>query len=187
MVVAGGLSSRMGTDKALIELSGRSLAARAAERLDAVCPEVVVADRGRGVVPDLRSVPDGPGRGPAAGLLGAARAGAGRPLLVLACDLPAVPVALLAELVRRGRAHRADCVLPRTGRGIEPLAGYYGPGALTALEEQVAGGGYALLSLFERDDVRVELIENEELAAFGEPEAMFLNLNAPEDLDRFRS
>ena len=55
----------MGWDKAL---SG--LPALAAQRLVAVCAEVAVADRGRGLLPGLPSLPDGPGGGPAAGILG---------------------------------------------------------------------------------------------------------------------
>src|SRR5262245_23173248 len=83
VILAGGASTRMGRDKALLEIEGETLLARAARRLGEVCEEVLVADAGR-----FGGIPDGPGRGPAAGLLGAARARPGRALLVLAVDLP---------------------------------------------------------------------------------------------------
>jgi molybdopterin-guanine dinucleotide biosynthesis protein A len=83
-------------------VAGETLAARAARLLLGLCPSVVLADGGRGLLPDLPSLPDAPGQGPAAGILGAARAWPGHPLLVLACDLPRVPAALLAELLREG-------------------------------------------------------------------------------------
>lgn len=182
VVLAGGASSRMGTDKALILWRGASLAEHALRRLRAVCREVVVADRGRGVVAGARSVEDGPGQGPAAALLGAARVAPGRSLLVLACDLPAVPESFLAELVRRHRASGADCVVARTERGVEPLAALYGPRALAALEEQVRAGRYAPRELFARGDLRTEVIEGADLARHGDPERTFANLNRPEDL-----
>jgi len=182
VVLAGGASSRMGVDKARLRLDGRTLAERAAERLAAVCAEVFVADRGRGVVPGVRSVEDGPGEGPAAALLGAARTAPGRAVLALACDLPAVPESLLVEIVRRGETRRADCVLARTARGFEPLVARYSPRALAALAEQVRGGRYALRELFTRDDLTVEVIEGAALARHGEPERLFANLNTPEDL-----
>ncbi|HET9225447.1 MAG TPA: NTP transferase domain-containing protein, partial [Thermoanaerobaculia bacterium] len=69
VVLAGGASSRMGRDKALLEIEGETLVSSAARRLGEVCEEVIVADRGRGLLPG--SVPDGPGQGPAAGILGA--------------------------------------------------------------------------------------------------------------------
>lgn len=188
VVLAGGASSRMGRDKATLEVGGRTLAARAAERLARVCAEVVVADRGRGLVPGVRSVADGPGRGPAAGLLGAARAVPGRPLVALACDLPAVPEALLAALATPGESRAgwaaADLVIPRSERGFEPLVARYGPRALAALEEQVAAGEYAPRFLLGRRDLAAVVVEGAELAGFGDPEAFLANLNAPEDLAR---
>lgn len=188
VVLAGGASSRLGRDKATLVVGGRTLAARAAELLARVCPEVVVADRGRGVVPGLRSVADGAGRGPAAGLLGAARAAPGRPLVALACDLPAVPEALLAALATPGETcadwAAADLVLLRTERGLEPLVARYGPRALAALEEQVAAGDYAPRHILDRPDLRVTIVEGDELARFGDPARFLANVNAPEDLER---
>jgi molybdopterin-guanine dinucleotide biosynthesis protein A len=185
VVLAGGRSSRMGRDKARVIVGGRTLAARAVELLGRACAEVVVADGGRGVVPGARSVPDGPGRGPAAGLLGAARAVPGRPVVALACDLPAVPEALLAALAGGKREWAAaDLVLPRGPRGLEPLVARYGPRALAALEEQVAAGEYAPRYLLERTDLEVVIVEVEELAGFGDPERMFWNVNTPEELAR---
>jgi len=182
VVLAGGASSRMGTDKASIRWRGRSLAEHAARRLQVACSEVVVADRSRGLVPGVPSVDDGPGRGPAAALLGAAHSAPGRALLALACDLPAVPVSLLEELLRRGARSGADWVLPRTVRGIEPLVSLFGPRALAALEEEVRAGRYAPRELLVRGDLRIELIEGEALARHGDPEVLFTNLNHPEDL-----
>ncbi|HYU31930.1 MAG TPA: NTP transferase domain-containing protein [Thermoanaerobaculia bacterium] len=184
IVLAGGASRRMGRDKAGVELGGETLAAGAARRLAAVCPEVALADRGRGLVPGLLSFPDGPGRGPAAGLLGAARAHPGRPLLALACDLPRVPVPLLAELA--GAAEGADWVLPRWRQGPEPLCAIWGPRALAVLADRVARGVYALWSLAEDADLAVRWLEGDRLAAFGDPEEMFFNVNTPEELETAR-
>ncbi len=181
VVLAGGESRRMGRDKAALVVGGSTLAERAAELLARVCPEVVVADRGAGRVPGLPSLADGPGRGPAAGLLGAAAARPGRDLVVLACDLPAVPEALVAALARESSA---DCTVPRSPRGLEPLVARYGPAALAALARQVAAGELSVHRLIERGEVSVEILEGAGLARYGDPDEMFLNLNSPEDLER---
>lgn len=186
IVLAGGASRRMGRDKALLELDGETLAAGAARRLAAVCPEVALADRGRGLVPGLPSLPDGPGRGPAAGLLGAARAWPGRSLLALACDLPHIPVPLLAELAREVPGESPDWVLPRWRGGPEPLCALWGPRALAALEARVERGIYALWSLAGEEGLAIRWIDEDVLAAFGPPEEMFLNVNTPEELARAR-
>lgn len=178
VVLAGGASSRMGRDKALLVIDGETLAARAARRLGGVCAEVIVADAGRGALPGHVSVADGPGRGPAAGILGAAAARPGHPLLVLAVDLPRVPVPLLLELARQG----FDLALPRWTGGIEPLCAFYAPAALAILGERVARGRLDLHSLADEPGLRVRWLEEAEIRRLGEPRELFLNLNRPEDL-----
>jgi molybdopterin-guanine dinucleotide biosynthesis protein A len=180
VVLAGGASRRMGRDKATLVLGGRTLAARAADLLHPVCEEVVVADRGRGLVAGRPSLADGPGEGPAAALLGAAAARPGRELLVLACDLPAVPQDLLAALARPSAA---DCTVTRSRRGIEPLVARYGPAALAALARRVAAGELSVRRLLEDPGLVVEVVEGAALERFGDPDEIFRNLNTPEDLD----
>ncbi len=160
----------MGYDKALLEIEGETLVAGAVRRLAGVCDEVLIADAGR-----LGGIPDGPGRGPAAGLLGAARARPGRALLVLAVDLPFVPVPLLEELA--GSA--ADLALPDWSGGVEPLCALYGPAALALLEERVGQGRLSLWDLPEEPGLKVCRLGPGE---FGDPARIFLNLNTPKDI-----
>jgi molybdopterin-guanine dinucleotide biosynthesis protein A len=166
----------MGRDKAFLEIEGETLLDRAVRRLVEVCDEVLIADAGRGLAPG--SIPDGPGHGPAAGLLGAARARPGRALLVLAVDLPFVPVPLLEELARS----EADLALPGWSEGVEPLCALYGTVALALLEERVGQGRLDLWSLPEEPGLKVRRLGEKELSRFGDPARMFLNLNRPEDL-----
>ncbi len=189
VVLAGGASRRMGRDKAQLEVAGASLGEHAARRLAAVAAEILVADGGRRSVPGRRSIADGPGAGPAAGILAAAELCPGRDLLVLACDLPLVPPALLERLAR---PTVADARVPRwqaAARGpcVEPLCALYRPAALARLAARVAAGGpasraLALHRLF--GDLEIRYLEAEELRRFGPPEEVFLNLNRPADLER---
>jgi molybdenum cofactor guanylyltransferase len=181
LVLAGGESRRLGGDKA--RLDGATLPRLAAERLAAACAEVAMADRGRNLVPGRPSLPDGAGRGPAAGILGGAAAYPGRPLLVLACDLPRVPAGLLAELARSGGC---DWAVPRWAGGLEPLCALYGPRALAALAARVAAGRFDLHGLAEEGGLAVRYLEGEELRRFGDPGEVFFNLNTPDDLERWR-
>jgi molybdopterin-guanine dinucleotide biosynthesis protein A len=184
VVLAGGESRRMGRDKAILPTARGSLVERAASRLAGVCAEVAVADRGRDLLPGLRSLPDGPGSGPAAGLLGAALAFPDRPLLVLACDLPEVPEALLAELARPSGF---DWVVPRWERGVEPLCALYRPPALAALAELVARGVLAPQRLGEAPGLSIRYLGGPLLTRFGAPARIFANLNTPEELARWEA
>ncbi len=194
VVLAGGASSRLGRDKALLIAAGQTLAARAAAKLAAVCPEVVAADAARNLLPGIPSLPDGPGQGPAAGILGAAHARPAHSLLVLACDLPDVPVALLTELAVLGRkasgeknpggeeTGRPDFVVPRWSTRLEPLCAFYGHAALEALARRVARGRFAPHELADEPKLVVRFLEEPDLARFGDPAALFLNLNSPLDV-----
>jgi molybdopterin-guanine dinucleotide biosynthesis protein A len=184
VALAGGRSRRLGRDKATLRTGdGRTLLESTLERLRRAAAEVVAADRGRRVLDAVPAVDDGPGAGPAAGILGAAAARPGRALLVLACDLPRVPAALLAALA----ATAGDWVVPEwtgdDGRPrLEPLCALYRPAALACLAAQVAAGDYALHRLAARPELAVHRFGGAALAAFGPPAALFANVNTPADL-----
>lgn len=175
VVLAGGASRRMGRDKALLTYRGRGLAAWAAERLAAAGLEVVLADGGRDVAPPWPSVTDAAGRqGPVAGLLGAAAARRDRSLIVLACDLPLVPVALLAALAARLRGG-ADLVAVRSSGGLEPLVGGYGVRALARLATSPVTAGPRWLA--SQPGLRVDELAAVELVALGVAAEAFVNVN----------
>ncbi len=181
VALAGGGSRRMGRDKALIEVDGRSLLDHALSRLDAVCGEVVIADAQRRYLPERTSVADGPGAGPAAGILGAAARHPGRPLLVLACDLPNVPVALLSELATHGE----DWVLPCLDEQLEPLVALYRPAVLAVLHRRVSAGKLALHRLANEEGFTTHRLSSDEIRPFGDPQLIFHNVNRPQDLTPF--
>lgn len=96
VVLAGGRSTRMGEDKALLAWQGRSLIDHALQRFaEAGIDEAVVSgDRpAHGGIPDQHR-----GEGPLGGLLAVAEAHAGRRLLVVPVDMPRLSAAWLAHL-----------------------------------------------------------------------------------------
>jgi molybdopterin-guanine dinucleotide biosynthesis protein A len=100
VVLAGGTSRRFGSDKALAEIGGRSLIARAVANLERQCDAVIVAGRAEApvaVVPDHPA----PGLGPLGGLCGALHHAAGHgfdAVLSIPVDAFDGPVDLIAEL-----------------------------------------------------------------------------------------
>ncbi len=149
-VLAGGQSLRMGRDKALLQLGGRTLVEIALDRLRSFCAEVsVLGNRGdladfAPVIPETR-LGAGPGAGMEAGLAAAMQIWA----LFTPVDVPLVPAALLrgwsqavltraergceASFLRVGEDRQPAFALVRT-RGLGALAA-----ALEAGERRVAG------------------------------------------------
>ncbi len=113
-VLAGGASSRMGRDKAFVEVGGRTLLDRAVAALAdaAVDPVVVVGgdhdrivDAGHPFVPDQH-----PGEGPLGGILTALDALETDVVVVLACDLVDASPLAVSSLV--GALGAADVAVP---------------------------------------------------------------------------
>ena len=105
VVLAGGRSSRMGTDKALlvVDVDGRPLVSRAAQALaDASAGEVLVIG---GDAPALGALgldarpDDHPGEGPLGAILTALRLAGEDLVMVLACDMPAIDAASVRAIV----------------------------------------------------------------------------------------
>jgi molybdenum cofactor guanylyltransferase len=183
LALCGGRSERMGRDKALLPWRETDLLGHAVARLSSVTPDVALlsgrstryTDRGFSVVTD--AAPDG---GPSAGLdAGLAHAG-GRPVLLLAVDLPLVPVVLLRWLVEA--LGGADAVVPVSTRGPEPLCAAYGPACRPAIRARVAAGDRSMTAFW--PDVRVREVRAAELVPFGDPDTLFLNVNEGADLER---
>ncbi|MEM6794021.1 MAG: molybdenum cofactor guanylyltransferase [Acidobacteriota bacterium] len=196
VALAGGRSRRLGLDKATLPV--RELGLRRAgdlldwtlHRLAARCEDVLLAGGDRAPRAGAFSVPDGPGRGPAAGILGAARARPGRRLLVLACDLPRVPVALLDLLIERA-ARGGDLTVPESpvegsAPRLEPLCAVYSPPALDLLEARVSEGAFDLQGLGHAPGLRVQRLKPPDYETLGLPTEIFRNLNRPDDLAALR-
>ena len=152
LVLAGGRSSRMGTDKAaLVHPDGRPLARRCHDLLaEAGCGTVVISLRhdqelppGFEDLPDIAIArdPEGGSEGPLAGMISAMRHDPAADWLVLACDLPRLDLATLVHLVAGKRPDEAFLSYRSEFDGLpEPLCALYGAGALALLEEARAGG-----------------------------------------------
>jgi molybdopterin-guanine dinucleotide biosynthesis protein A len=184
--VAGGRSERMGRDKALLPWGGTDLLGHALRRLGAVTSDVRILC---GPVPryNERAVPLVPDRvadaGPIAGLLAALESAPGDPVMLLAVDLPLVPIPLLSQLV--SLAPGFDAVVPVSAGGEEPLCAVYGPGCLEPVLRRVAEGELKMTAFW--TDVRVREVGPGELARFGEPNTVFHNVNTAADYSLTRA
>jgi len=144
LVLAGGRSERMGSDKALLELGGVSLVERAARLLDVRCREVWISARsgqgreglGRPVLTD-RFV----GFGPAGGILSALHERPEAAWLVLGCDLPLVTPQVLEALLKLRNPWRAATAFRDPGSGLpEPLCAVWEPRSRVDLLGSLAMG-----------------------------------------------
>jgi molybdopterin-guanine dinucleotide biosynthesis protein A len=187
LLLTGGQSRRMGRDKALLVVDGRTLAERGAQLLGEVALPVVEVGPGYSRLPAVREDP--PGTGPLAALCAGAaevrRLGHDGPVLVLAVDMPFVTTGLLRFLAGRPGP---GTVVPRDRLGrAQPLCARYGPGALAVASQLVAAGQRSLRALLADLDSRaeVEWVDPPEWEPVAGPGA-FDDLDSPADLGRLR-
>lgn len=192
-ILAGGRGTRMGgARKGLLLVGGRRIVDRVAAALAAAVDEllVVAADPdAAGWLPGVRVAADlRPGNGSMGGVH-AALASAPGGALVLAWDMPFVSAALLRALRETGEREpgAVDAVVPRVSRPpapprAEPLCAYYAPSCLTTIERRLDAGDRRLTALL--DELRVRYVDDAELAAHGDADVLFANVNTPDDLAR---
>jgi molybdopterin-guanine dinucleotide biosynthesis protein A len=163
VVLAGGQSTRFGSDKALAELGGRTLLARAVDSLDGFCEYVVVAGREMAPAPTL---PDWPhaGMGPLAGIAAALHLAQDENYeAVLTCGVDSVDLPEnLLEMLVPAPAYLAD----------QPVVGLWPVGATATLERILEGDGrHSMLAFAEALGARAVKTQSQSA-----------NINTPADL-----
>jgi molybdenum cofactor guanylyltransferase len=186
-ILAGGESSRMGRDKALLELDGVALVVRAARLVESVTrtPAIVGAPErlgglGFAVIPD-----QWPGAGPLGGIATALHASQSTWNLIVACDLPYLTRAWLENIAARALASAADALLPMNERGAEPLCALYQKKCETVIRAVLERGTRKVTDGLA--GLRVEYIEPAEWKAFDSDGFLFKNMNSPADYEEAKT
>ena len=183
VIQAGGMSSRMGEDKALKPFLGRPLIQRVIDRLAPIADEVIVTTNrpdeyaflGLRLIADLK-----PGRGALGGLYTAVASAAFSQVAVVACDMPFASDVLFEGARRLMVEEDADVVIAKTDEGYEPFhALYRRETCLPAIEAAIEADQWKVISWFSKVKVR-ELLP-QEVKAFDPSGLCFWNLNTPEE------
>lgn len=183
-IQAGGLSSRMGRDKAFVELSGMPLIEHVIRRLAHIGDEtLIVTNQSRAYSHlGIRTVPDAiPGSGALVGLYSALSGAHGDTVLVVACDMPFLSRALLEHQLQL--VSQADVVVPLHQNQYEPLHAVYDRRVcLPAVEESLQAGEDRVVSFYPH--VRVLTVGEAILDRLDPTGLSFFNVNTPQDLAR---
>jgi len=184
VLLAGGQSRRMGTDKALLEMGGQPLWRRQVALLESLTPaEIIVSGPRRPGFPEaLRNVEDsGAGGGPLAGLSSALRSATSAHVLVLAIDMPLMTTAFLTTLRERIAIGRGvvPFLFERETREkfYEPLAAIYPRECSLLVERHLASADWSMQTLV-RAGVSAGLLSEYEIPV--SERRCFTNANAPD-------
>lgn len=182
VIQAGGQSSRMGQDKALVPLAGRPMIEHILTRLTGLGEETIITTNKPEDYEylDLPLVSDEePGAGALPGLRTALKAAQGDHIFVLACDMPFVNRLLVEHLL--GLTSEADVIVPRWQDTYQTMHAVYArKNCLRAVEKALEKGEQRMISFY--SDVKVRPVPPEEVAEIDPQGRSFFNVNTPEDL-----
>jgi molybdopterin-guanine dinucleotide biosynthesis protein A len=191
IVLAGGLSSRLGREKHLEKLAGKSLIERVMSQLSSLSSEIfLVISRKQArtssqscMHPEAKTVVDlYPGKGSLGGIYTGLTYSNSFHNLVVACDMPFLNPALLRYMISCSPGF--DVVIPRIGDNIEPLHAIYSRNCVKPMEERLKQGNLRIAGFF--DSVKVRYIEKEEIERFDPEHLSFFNINTQADLEKAR-
>jgi len=185
-VLAGGKSSRMGSDKAFLPLGDETLLSIALNVARTVASDVwIVGDAKKfaavgQVLEDVYR-----DRGPLGGIHGALSTSATDLNLILAVDLPFIGSEFLEYVLLQARGSDAMVTVPRAGAKLQPLCAVYRRGFAQVAEESLGEGKNKIDALFAKVATRV--IEEDELLRAGFSVEIFRNLNTPDDWEKAKN
>ena len=182
IVLAGGSSRRMGQDKAMIELGGRTLLQQAAESVSKVCEELVIAaaDHPAQNLPNLSPiwVRDAPGAaGPLAGLAAGLSVASHPIAVVVACDMPFLNDRLLRHLL--SSVVDCDAAVPIAGGRAQHLHAAYSSECLPTVQALLRLGASSMRDLLSR--LRVKYIAESRCLELDPGGLSTFNMNTADD------
>ena len=186
VILAGGASLRMGSNKALLPHRGGRFIESIYRELQLIFPEVIVVTNSPEQyrflpcpkVPDLFA-----GMGALAGLHAGLARSSNPAIFAVACDMPHLDRRLIRHIVERGAGY--DLVLPNGAGGREPLHACYRQTCLPAMERSLQGGERRIVSILPQ--LKVRELSAAEVARFDPRFASFSNINTPQEYFELRS
>ncbi|MDO8303688.1 MAG: NTP transferase domain-containing protein [Sedimentisphaerales bacterium] len=178
IVMAGGQSRRMETDKSMLHINGRSMIEAICQQLVGNFEQILISDKeesalaflGFSVIKDKIS-----GQGPLMGIVSALESSTNQLNFVTACDIPYIDLKFVRRMLRE--AEGFDAVIPIRDDGkIEPLFAIYRKSVVPAINNVLSAGGRKIRDFFDQCKVKYIPLDAEN----------FANLNTITEYKKFK-
>lgn len=179
IILAGGKSSRFGTDKALIKLNNKTLLEIAIDKMQLICDSVLISYNSP--LPEHISYKQIPDKiqsiGPMGGLYTCLEVSNTELNMILSVDAPFVPTDLFSLLTDYTQDY--NVVIPRYKENIYPLIGLYKKSFLKILEKDISNKRYKMMKAIKKS--KHSVVEISDASEFYN-DTFFMNINTREDL-----
>lgn len=184
ILLAGGQSTRFGSNKALANLGNQIIIKRIINTLDQVSDKVyVVVDRQSkySFLRNIQVVEDIIiNKGPLGGLYTGLYYSDSNYNFLMACDMPLITVEYLEFLKKFEKSY--DILVPEHNNFIEPLAGIYSKNCHNLILKEIKNNNLKFKSFFKQANLSV--INEEDIREINDPDRLFCNINYTEDLKK---
>jgi len=178
VILAGGKSSRMGTNKALLKIKEKTAIQHIVEELYYICNQLIVVTN----QPDEYKFLDLPlisdrykDKGPLAGIETAMHHVRAETFFIAACDMPFINRKIYQYLY--GQLYEYDAVVPNYDNQLHPLSGIYRKKALPTIQKQIENNNLKVKSFFK--ELNVHYVDQFNGLTEGQLEKHFFNMNYP--------
>lgn len=180
VILAGGKSTRMGTNKALLKIDNRTVIEKVASELQLVCDKVIIVTN----VPDDYRFLDFDligdryiNKGPLAGIESAMYHYVANQYIIAACDMPFINRHIYRYLINNLTSY--DAVVPKYGNRVHPLSGIYRRNVLKNIQEHIENENLKIRSFFAHINIHIiDKFNNIDKTLL---DYHFFNMNNPEE------
>jgi len=179
VVLAGGKNSRIGREKALLELNGRLLLAQELEVLGKIFQQILIVTSKPEVIGNFKQYPKVSDHfkdcGPLAGIHTALNE-LKQDIFVIGCDMPYLNESIIRKQIANYKKNHYQALVPKHIEGIEPLHAIYSKTCLKPVVEQLSKGNYSVRSFFKQITIQYQDFAEEDIK-------WFYNINTEADLE----
>jgi molybdopterin-guanine dinucleotide biosynthesis protein A len=184
-ILAGGLSSRFGSNKALALFQGRPLIKLLADKISDLFTSRLLVTNSPEEYAFLNIPMTGdihPGLGPLAGIHAALLSSETPYTFICACDMPLLSERLIKHLHSFTETSEYDIILPVSEKGPEPLYTFYHKRLIQIIESHIKRGERKVVALFDNTELAIKRIEKDEVLSVAGDMTTFYNINQQDDL-----
>ena len=182
VILVGGKSCRMGTNKAFLELKGKTFIELQIELLREMFDEISISANTPSEyeylnLPIFKDIY--PGKGPLGGIYTSLINSSSLHTFMLACDMPFVGPELIKHL--KDLTKEYDVVIPKSENGLEPLHAFYSKNCIEPIKRELDENNLRIRSFFPQ--VNVKIVELDSLASSDHFKNSIKNLNTMADYE----
>ena len=180
VILAGGKSSRMGSNKAFLKVKGKTFIEHQIALLREIFSEITISANTPEEYKHLNVPIIGdiyPDKGPLGGIYSAIINSKSFHTFMLACDMPFVEIDLIKHLKSFISGH--DVVIPQSKKGLEPLHAFYSKNCIAPIKKELDSNNLRIVSFFPQ--VKVKTVKLNNLPSSNKFKDSIKNLNTLEE------